>query len=570
MLDVVRDYRWGRVEETIGRGPVPGRDARRRLRARAAERRRHRHPQALRRLLGLPRRPQPRPGLDGPARAARRDPAAVRDGRRAGRRRLGDELLLRRRRRARPAPTRGCSPRCCADEWGFTGTVVSDYWAVPFLATMHRVAADTDGRRRAGARRRASTSSCPTRSASAPGWSSGSARGELPEALVDRAARRLLTQKVRARPARPGLDAGGLGGRARPAPTSTRRPTGRWPGSWPSGPSCCSTPARALPLLGDGRPALRRVAVVGPCADDPRTFMGCYAFPNHVLPRHPGLGLGIEVPSVVDALRAELPGVEVVLRAGLRGAGRGPLRLRRRGRGGPRRPTCAWPSSVTWPACSATARPARAATPRTCGCPACRPTCSTSCWPPGRRWSWSWSPAARTRWATCTAAPPASCRRSCRARRAARRSPACCPAGSSPAASCRCRSRGGPGGQPGTYLQPPLGARRAPASAASTRRPLFPFGYGASYTTFEVDDLRISAAEVPTDGEFTVTVRVRNTGARAGDEVVQLYLHDVLAQVTRPVTAADRLRPGPAGAGRGRGRAVPACTPTGPRSPAGT
>jgi beta-glucosidase len=66
-------------------------------------------------------------------------------------------------------------------------------------------------------------------------------------------------------------------------------------------------------------------------------------------------------------------------------------------------------------------------------------------------------------------------------------------------------------------------------------RPLFAFGHGASYTTFEVDDLRISDKEVPTDGEFTVTVRVRNTGTRAGDEVVQLYLHDVVAQVTRPV-----------------------------------
>jgi hypothetical protein len=64
---------------------------------------------------------------------------------------------------------------------------------------------------------------------------------------------------------------------------------------------------------------------------------------------------------------------------------------------------------------------------------------------------------------------------------------------------------------------------------------LFAFGHGRSYTTFEVDDLRISDKEVPTDGEFTVTVRVRNTGSRSGDEVVQLYLHDVIAQVTRPV-----------------------------------
>ena len=54
-LDVVRDYRWGRVEETHGRGPVPGRPAGRRLRPRPAGCRDHRHPQALRRLLGLSR-----------------------------------------------------------------------------------------------------------------------------------------------------------------------------------------------------------------------------------------------------------------------------------------------------------------------------------------------------------------------------------------------------------------------------------------------------------------------------------------------------------------------------------
>jgi hypothetical protein len=84
------------------------------------------------------------------------------------------------------------------------------------------------------------------------------------------------------------------------------------------------------------------------------------------------------------------------------------------------------------------------------------------------------------------------------------------------------------------YLQPPLGGDSQGISSLDPT-PLFPFGFGASYTTFDITDLRVSATEVPTDGEFTVSVRVRNTGARAGAEVVQLYLHDVVAQVTRPV-----------------------------------
>jgi hypothetical protein len=90
------------------------------------------------------------------------------------------------------------------------------------------------------------------------------------------------------------------------------------------------------------------------------------------------------------------------------------------------------------------------------------------------------------------------------------------------------------GAQPGTYLQPPLGAENSGVSNLDPT-PLFAFGHGRSYTTFEVGDLRVSDKEVPTDGEFTVAVRVRNTGSRAGDEVVQLYLHDVIGQVTRPV-----------------------------------
>ncbi len=91
------------------------------------------------------------------------------------------------------------------------------------------------------------------------------------------------------------------------------------------------------------------------------------------------------------------------------------------------------------------------------------------------------------------------------------------------------------GGQPSTYLQPALGGPESAGISNLDAVPLFPFGYGASYTSFAIDDLRLSDTEISTDGEFTATVRVRNTGARAGDEVVQLYLHDVQAQVARPL-----------------------------------
>ena len=60
-----------------------------------------------------------------------------------------------------------------------------------------------------------------------------------------------------------------------------------------------------------------------------------------------------------------------------------------------------------------------------------------------------------------------------------------------------------------------------------------PFGHGLSYTTFEHTDLECRT--VPTDGRCTVTVRVTNTGAVAGDDVVQLYGHDLVGSVTRPV-----------------------------------
>jgi beta-glucosidase len=68
-----------------------------------------------------------------------------------------------------------------------------------------------------------------------------------------------------------------------------------------------------------------------------------------------------------------------------------------------------------------------------------------------------------------------------------------------------------------------------------TGRPLFPVGYGLSYTSFEYSQLSVRPEEIGPTDTIEVRCRVKNTGARAGDEIVQLYLRDVLASLARPV-----------------------------------
>jgi beta-glucosidase len=74
----------------------------------------------------------------------------------------------------------------------------------------------------------------------------------------------------------------------------------------------------------------------------------------------------------------------------------------------------------------------------------------------------------------------------------------------------------------GTPAQPEFGA-------------VFPFGYGLSYTRFAYEEFRVAEAEVPVEGEIEASCAVRNTGERAGEEVVQLYVRDLLASLVRPV-----------------------------------
>jgi len=61
---------------------------------------------------------------------------------------------------------------------------------------------------------------------------------------------------------------------------------------------------------------------------------------------------------------------------------------------------------------------------------------------------------------------------------------------------------------------------------------LYPFGFGLSYTTFEYSGLSIAPAQIPANGQVTVTCQIKNTGSRAGDEVSQLYFHQETSSVT--------------------------------------
>jgi len=66
-------------------------------------------------------------------------------------------------------------------------------------------------------------------------------------------------------------------------------------------------------------------------------------------------------------------------------------------------------------------------------------------------------------------------------------------------------------------------------------QPLFPFGYGLSYTTFAYNNLKLSSTEVAPDGSVTTSVEVRNTGPRAGEEVAELYVRELNPEIDRPV-----------------------------------
>ena len=540
VLDVVRDYRWGRVEETMGEDPylvatlgaayVRGLQSAgviatlKHFAGYSASRGARNHgpvPMGRRELLDVILPPF-EAALAAGAGSVMNSYSDV-DGVPAG----ADPWLL---------------TEVLRDEWGFTGTVVSDYWAVPFLATMHRVA---DGPGDAGATALAAgiDVELPDALGFGPDLVERVRRGELSEDLVDRAARRLLTQKAQL-----GLLDDGW------TPEASVAGSAEVDLDSPGNRAIARELAERSVVLLDAGTALpvtgaRRIAVVGPCAADPRTFMGCYAFPNHVLPRYPGAGIGIEVPTLLDALRAELPDVSVSHEPGcaVQGADRsgfaaaldaaraadlcvavvGDLAgLFGHGTSGE---GCDAPD-LRLPGVQADllAELLATGTPVVVVVVSGRPYALGDVHPGAAGLVQAFMPGEE---GGAAIAGVLSGRLD--------------PGGRLPVQIPR-----RPGGQPGTYLAPPLGVEDNGISSVDAT-PLFPFGHGASYTSFVVSDLEIGAAELPTDGEVTVSVQVRNTGERTGDEVVQLYLRDVVAEVVRPVKqligfSRVRLQPGSA------------------------
>jgi len=88
-------------------------------------------------------------------------------------------------------------------------------------------------------------------------------------------------------------------------------------------------------------------------------------------------------------------------------------------------------------------------------------------------------------------------------------------------------------GHPGTYLAPVLGRLTEVSTIDPT--PLFPFGHGLSYAPATWQDVRATGSLWPTDGTCRVRVTLRNDHDRPTSEVVQVYLHDPVAEVVRPV-----------------------------------
>jgi beta-glucosidase len=109
---------------------------------------------------------------------------------------------------------------------------------------------------------------------------------------------------------------------------------------------------------------------------------------------------------------------------------------------------------------------------------------------------------------------------------------------------------------PRSVGQLPLYYNRKPTARRgylfANKEPLFPFGFGLSYTTFAYSNVKMSPARIGPNDKATVSVTVTNSGKRAGDEIVQLYIRDLVSSVTRPIMELKDFRRIPLAAGESK------------------
>ncbi|WP_030671671.1 beta-xylosidase/alpha-l-arabinosidase [Streptomyces cellulosae] len=520
VLDVVRDLRWGRVEETIGEDPylvgTVGSAYVRGLESAGIV-------ATLKHFAGYA------------SSAGARNLAPVR----AGIREFADvtlppfEMALREggARSVMAAYTETDGVPASADpgllnellreRWEFTGTVVSDYFGIGFLQTLHRVAG-TEAEAAHAALAAGIDVELPSLKCYGRPLLDAVRAGEIPESLIDRAARRVLLQKC---------ELGLLDEDWAPEPTgrinldsAANRALARRLAE--ESVVLLDNPDGLLPLAPD-----TRIAVVGPRASDALAMLGCYSFPSHVLTQHPETPTGIEIPTLLESLRAELPDAKVTFaegcgvsdpdttgfeeavartaeadvcvavlgdRAGLFGRGTS-------GEG------CD-ATDLRLPGAQAELLDMLVAT----GVPVILVLLTGRPYALGR-WHGRLAAVVQAFFPGEEGGPAVAGVLSGRVN----------PSGRLPVSVPHVA-----GGQPWTYLQPPLGLKDEVSNLDPT--PLYAFGHGRSYTEFEWSDVQGTAPEITTHGSYDISLTVRNTGDRAGAEVVQLYLHDPVASVTRP------------------------------------
>jgi beta-glucosidase len=526
VLDVARDLRWGRTEETIGEDPF---------------------------LVGTVGSAYVR-GLESSGVVATLKHFAGYSASRAGRnlapvsigpRELADVLLppfeMALRVGARSVMNSytdndgvpvAADPKMLTDllrgVYGFTGTVVADYFSIDFLRSLHAVTGTLGG---AAALSLAAgiDVELPTVSCFGEPLLRALEDGELDIEVIDRAVRRVLTQKC---------ELGLLDPDWAPDPPILEEPPSATLVDAQSRSLALRLARRSIVLLSNEAGALplapaARVAVVGPRADDATAMMGCYSFPLHVGANHPQVPLGIEVATVLEALRGDAAGYQVTYAQGCPVLGGEDEGIAQAARTAAEADVCVavlgdraglFGRGTSGEGCDASNLRLPGRQEELLEAVLATGTPVVLVLLVGRPYEIS-RQVGRLAATVCGFFPGQEGAAALADVLAGR---------TDPSGRLPVNFPGEGANQPSTYLAPRLGR---PGSASSVDpTPLYPFGHGLSYNPATWVEIAARSPEAwPTDGLCRVAVTLRNDAAVPVSEVVQVYLHDPVAEVVRPL-----------------------------------